>query len=260
MSYEETKPSRRARARGPFLLGQDEDRPVARQTLIWRRGKPVHRPGTSESGAALMSQVRGDSIRFPEERGGWIRSHFAVRFLLRSSAILAIAVRRRRRHAGPRRITGPCRRCSCSLILARRRGHGLRTAGDSASPASFLAFSLAAVLLGGGPAALIGAVRLPSCSVATGRAQCSLNNLINYTWSPLLGGLVLSSVPQLSTHRRRNGRPLPHACCHLSYRADANFLVSRRLPVLSGTGPRFVGKGRRRRCSRCWPQTWSPRC
>jgi len=63
---------------------------------------------------------------------------------------------------------------------------------------SFLGLMLAAVLLGGGPAALIGAVTIGFVWLRSREAPHYLrNNLVTYTWFPLIGGLVFYAVVRL---------------------------------------------------------------
>ncbi|HEX3832555.1 MAG TPA: EAL domain-containing protein, partial [Solirubrobacteraceae bacterium] len=72
------------------------------------------------------------------------------------------------------------------------------TSGRLEISASFLALVLAAVILGPGPAALIGALAI---TVAWRRFRWSpdvyLTNLTNFTWSPLLGGLFFHATSRL---------------------------------------------------------------
>jgi diguanylate cyclase (GGDEF)-like protein len=72
------------------------------------------------------------------------------------------------------------------------------TSGRLEISASFLALVLAAVILGPGPAALIGALAI---TVAWRRFRWSpdvyLTNLTNFIWSPLLGGLFFHATSRL---------------------------------------------------------------
>ena len=63
---------------------------------------------------------------------------------------------------------------------------------------SFLGLMLAAVLLGGGPAALIGAVTIAFVWLRSREAPHYFrNNLVTYTWFPLVGGLVFYALIRL---------------------------------------------------------------
>jgi len=74
----------------------------------------------------------------------------------------------------------------------------VETSGRLDLSSSFLALILAAVVLGPGPAALIGAIAI---TVAWSRFRWApdvyLNNLTNFTWSPLLGGLFFYATSRL---------------------------------------------------------------
>jgi hypothetical protein len=60
---------------------------------------------------------------------------------------------------------------------------------------SFLAFVVAMVLLGGTPAALIGLVTIVVGHLRFGeRRDLFLNNLVAYSWFPLLGGLAFATA------------------------------------------------------------------
>ncbi len=64
---------------------------------------------------------------------------------------------------------------------------------------SFLGLMLAAVLLGGGPAALIGAVTIGFVWLRSREAPHYLrNNLVTYIWFPLVGGLVFHGLTELT--------------------------------------------------------------
>jgi diguanylate cyclase (GGDEF)-like protein len=64
---------------------------------------------------------------------------------------------------------------------------------------SFLGLMLAAVLLGGGPAALIGAVTIGFVWLRSREAPHYFrNNLVTYTWFPLVGGLVFYALIRLT--------------------------------------------------------------
>ena len=74
---------------------------------------------------------------------------------------------------------------------------------------SFLGIMLAAVLLGGGPAALVGVISIALGWLHSREAGNQFrNNLATYAWFPLIGGLVFYAVAVAADpHRRvRDGR------------------------------------------------------
>ena len=67
---------------------------------------------------------------------------------------------------------------------------------------SFLGIVLAAVLLGGGPAAVVGVLTIAVGWLRSREPMCHLrNNIVTFAWAPLIGGLFFSWI----THLARTG-------------------------------------------------------
>ena len=110
----------------------------------------------------------------------------------------------------------------------------VQTASKLKMSGSFLGIVLAAVLLGGGPAALIGVLTIAVGWLRWREApHYFVNNLADYAWFPLLAGLFFHAAIAGPAPRDPRARLLPARVRDVPPGADAEFRFRRRLPVLS---------------------------